>query len=178
MTSMICSGRWRSSRYKFSSRQVNIFNVNVSMKRSSVIYDSMKDLTGLLEDAGRRNSEILADDYDVFSLEESPAIKTEDYERKYSTHLSPEDALRSERRPPRLRQSRSMEVLSEFSPEKERVGLVYQGRQTLDLEEQIQSANPWQAEEKVGGIAYTLKVSVHVCGNVRLTNSPLDHCCW
>ena len=137
------------------------------LKRSSVIYDSMKDMTGMIEDVGRmsrRNSELLADDFDVFSLEESPNIKVEEPEKKrYSSHLTPDDALRSERFPPRIRHCRSMEVLTDLehssSDERERVGLVYQGRQTLDLEEEIRSANPWQAEEKVGGIAYTLKVS-------------------
>ena len=76
--------------------------------------------------------------------------------------LSPYDAWRgSEKCPPRLRHSRSMEVLTlNDNSDTDRVGLLYGGgRHTRDLEEQIRSADPWQAEEKVGGIAYTLKVT-------------------
>merc|ERR1719192_1076820 len=62
-----------------------------------------------------------------------------------------------------------MEVLTE----RENVGLVYQGRQTLDLEEEIRSANPWQAEEKVGGIAYTLKIIV--VGDAGVGKTSLIH---
>ena len=134
----------------------------------------------MIEDVGRirsRRNSALAEDIEGFSLEENPAIKPLDSDnRRYSSYLTPEDAWRSERRPP-LRHSRSMEVLTEFSqPEKDKVGLVYQSRQNNDLEEQIQSANPWQTDEKVGGIAYTLKVSV--LSLARTCNSPPDHCCW
>ena len=101
----------------------------------------------MIEDVGRirsRRNSALAEDIEGFSLEENPAIKPLDSDnRRYSSYLTPEDAWRSERRPP-LRHSRSMEVLTEFSqPEKDKVGLVYQSRQNNDLEEQIQSANPW-----------------------------------
>ena len=138
------------------------------LKRSSVIYDSVMDMADMIEDAGRvsrRNSAMFSDD---FSLEETPMVKLEREEepRKF---LSPYDAWRSsEKCPPRLRHSRSMEVLSApDNSDTERVGLLYGGgRQTRDLEEQIRSADPWQAEEKVGGIAYTLKVGGGVGGGV------------
>ena len=93
---------------------------------------------------------MFADDFNVFAQEE--AAKTPEPPR-YSNHLTPNLPNQF---PPRLRHCRSMEVLTE----RDSAGLVYQGRQTQDLEEQIRDANPWQSEEKVGGIAYTLKVSL------------------
>ena len=141
------------------------------LKRSSVIYDSVMDMADMIEDAGRvsrRNSAMFSDD---FSLEETPMFPYEreeprDLRDPSRALLSPYDAWRSsEKCPPRLRHSRSMEVLTlTDTSDTERVGLLYGGRQTRDtrdLEEQIRefgTADPWQAEEKVGGIAYTLKV--------------------
>ena len=131
------------------------------LKRSSDIYDSVMDMADMIEDAGRvsrRNSAMFSDD---FSLEETPVLQLEREEepRKF---LSPYDAWRSsERCPPRLRHSRSMEVLTQAdNSDTDRVGLLYGG----GLEDQIKSADPWQAEEKVGGIAYTLKVGGGVSG--------------
>ena len=135
------------------------------LKRSSVIYDSVMDLTDMIEDAGRvsrRNSVMFSED---FSLEEAPMFQLEREEepRKF---LSPYDAWRSsEKCPPRLRPSRSMEVLTlTDNSDTDRAGLLYDGgeRHNRDMEEHIRSADPWQAEEKVGGIAYTLKVGVEL----------------
>ena len=147
------------------------------LKRSSVIYDSVMDMADMIEDAGRvsrRNSAMFSDD---FSLEETPVVEEEP--RKF---LSPYDAWRgSEKCPPRLRHSRSMEVLTlNDNSDTDRVGLLYGGgRHTGDLEEQIRSADPWQAEEKVGGIAYTLKVEDGGVVSVSNISSPaIDHSCW
>ena len=147
------------------------------LKRSSVIYDSVMDMADMIEDAGRvsrRNSALFSDD---FSLEETPVIQFEREEepRKF---LSPYDAWRSsEKCPPRLRNSRSMEVLTQ-TDNSDKVGLLYGGG---GLEEHIGSADPWQAEEKVGGIAYTLKVGVVVVVVVVLLVMSVllsDHSCW
>lgn len=144
------------------------------LKRASIIYDSTTELDTMIKDAGnlsKRNSLILSEDFDVFSNSKSevqsrPKKKESYYRRgnfnhkRFSTHLTPSDALNTNNgRYPVLRHAKSVEILVTPDPDEKRKNRdSFLGNSTADIDEEIDNINPWDADEKEGGVTYTLKV--------------------
>ena len=144
------------------------------LKRASIIYDSTTELDTMIKDAGnlsKRNSLILSEDFDVFSnpkseVQSRPKKKESDYRRansnqkRFSTHLTPSDALNTNNgRYPVLRHAKSVEILVTPDPDEKRKNRdSFLGNSTADIDEEIDNINPWDADEKEGGVTYTLKV--------------------
>ena len=86
-----------------------------SLRKSQTIYEtSNTDLQGMIEDVGRiskRNSDIMAEDFDIFSLGEKDFLKADqDWAKKrYSSHLMPLDASRIRTPSPVMRREVSTE---------------------------------------------------------------------
>jgi len=147
-----------------------------SLRKSQTIYEtSNTDLQGMIEDVGRiskRNSDIMAEDFDIFSLGEKDFLKADqDWAKKrYSSHLTPMDASRIRTPSPvmgvRMRRAVSTEILN--TKEKvyaeddsiNRNGSQLHSGHSLEMDEEMQSSNPWDGDEKVGGTTHTLKVIV------------------
>ena len=139
-----------------------------NLSKTQTIYEtSNDDLQGMIEDAGRiskRNSDIMSEDFDIFSLGEKDFLKADqDWAKKrYSSHLQPTDAtrVRGTRRPvsadicgnyrKNAREPRQDSSNSNGS-------LLHSGH-GQELDEHMKLNNPWDVDEKVGGITHTLKV--------------------
>ena len=145
-----------------------------SLRKSQTIYEtSNTDLQEMIEDVGRiskRNSDIMAEDFDIFSLSEKDFLKADqDWAKKrYSSHLMPMDASRIRTPSPvmgvRMRRAVSSEILNT----KEKVyseddsinknGSQLHSGHSLEMDEEMKPSNPWDGDEKVGGTTHTLKV--------------------
>ena len=139
-----------------------------------------------MKDAGRqsqRNSQIMSEDFDIFSspifeLEarkevEKPAVVETGHDiKRYSTHLLPSDALvNTSGRYPRLRQARSMETLSSHSSPQEEGFLTRSG--VKEEEVNMETVNPWEEDEKLSGITFTMKIIV--IGDAGVGKTSLIH---
>jgi len=145
-----------------------------NLKKSQTIYDSAnEDLEGMIKDAGRiskRNSQVMAEDFDIFSVSEKEFLKADQdmAKKRYSSHLMPTDTPSS--RVTGIRKALSTEFLASAAKKKledskqettpnENGSLLHSGHGE-ELEDQMKTNNPWDADEKVKGTTHTLKVIV------------------
>ena len=125
----------------------------------------------------------MSEDFDIFSspifeLEarkevEKPAVVETGHDiKRYSTHLLPSDALvNTSGRYPRLRQARSMETLSSHSSPQEEGFLTRSG--VKEEEVNMETVNPWEEDEKLSGITFTMKIIV--IGDAGVGKTSLIH---
>ena len=141
----------------------------------------------MLKDAGRqsqRNSQIMSEDFDIFSspifepearkdVEQKPAVVETGHDiKRFSTHLLPSDALiNTSGRYPRLRQARSMETLSSHCSPQEEGFLTRSG--VKEEEVNMETVNPWEEDEKLSGITFTMKIIV--IGDAGVGKTSLIH---
>ena len=144
-----------------------------NLRKSQTIYEtSNDDLQAMIKDAGRiskRNSDIMAEDFDIFSLGEKDFLKADqDWAKKrHSSHLMPTASPLS--RVTGIKKALSTEVIANRRKEtkdetpKEHDSINVNGSPLhsghgQELDDQMKSNNPWDVDEKVGGTTHTLKV--------------------
>ena len=106
----------------------------------------------------KRNSRIMSEDIDIFRSITPEVVKEDGKEpaKKFSQLLQPSDALvTSGSRYQGLRHARSMEMLA-TTPTQQQSFL--SSKRKEDTEDNIDSVNPWEDDEKISGMTYTLKV--------------------
>jgi hypothetical protein len=144
-----------------------------NLRKSQTIYEtSNDDLQAMIKDAGRiskRNSDIMSEDFDIFSLGEKDFLKADqDWAKKrYSSHLMPTASPLS--RVAGIKKALSTEVIANRRKETKdenpkehdyinaNGSLLHSGH-GQELDDQMKSNNPWDVDEKVGGTTHTLKV--------------------
>ena len=146
-----------------------------NLQKSQTIYDSAtEDLEVMIKDAGRiskRNSQIMSEDFDIFSMGEKDFLKADQdlAKKRYSSHLLPGDNQSG--KVTGIRKAKSSDILSNsIKTEKddsktEKDPLNANGSDSgpgqnlwRNLGEQMKTSNPWDVDEKVGGTTHTLKV--------------------